>query len=357
MTNIYPPLHIKFNEQEILNVDSYTYLGIKFNDCCDLSLMINDRLKKGIIQFDRYESLLKSNKVSMIAKSWCLKLIILPTLTYGSEIWGMNKCRTNKMEKSYKRSCFRLPKNSNMKILSNDLDLNSVYLRSCKSRMRFYLKAPSLNSYISDVIKAKMAKITGTLDWPTTTKKWISRSNFTSNLKEITGNPNSTIQNSNEFELRKALNKTFKNLQRSISLVTPREKWFFSEEGGYKMKSIIQVMGLERPDLSYGITILMRMRTGSYWTAPRLAHMGMIDEDYKEICPFCLDNVKETISHYIAECRAWNWERKTIFDHWTDFSIDREVIIINEMLTRPLSKFVGDEFDKWLHLSQYLLFA
>jgi hypothetical protein len=80
-TNIYPPLKIIYNGQIIDNVQTYTYLGVVFDDIIETNSMINDRIKKGIIQYKKYENFLRSNKISLIAKSWCLKLVILPSLT------------------------------------------------------------------------------------------------------------------------------------------------------------------------------------------------------------------------------------------------------------------------------------
>jgi hypothetical protein len=224
-TNLYPPLKIQYNGQIIENVQTYTYLGIVFDDLIETDKMINDRIKKGIIQYKKYENFLRSNKISLIAKSWCLKLIILPSLTYGSEIWGMNQLKCLKAERTYNafiRSCFRLPKNTNKRIISNDLDLNTVYLRSCKMRMRIYFKAPTLNSFISDILEAKIKKINILLDWKTVTKKWISKIKFEDKFNEIIDTPMVSMT-TQQNQIKKVINIIFNEILQKPNFTTNRE--------------------------------------------------------------------------------------------------------------------------------------
>jgi hypothetical protein len=65
-----------------------------------------------------------------------------------------------------------------------DLDLTSIYIRSCKARLRIWIKAPSLRSYISDVIKMKIKKIDKKASWESLTKRWISTYGFLDTLKK-----------------------------------------------------------------------------------------------------------------------------------------------------------------------------
>jgi hypothetical protein len=132
-------------------------------------------------------------------------------------------------------------------------------------------------------------------------------------------------------------------------LVTRREIEFFSENGGRKMKKLIQNFSIERPDLSYGIIVLIRMRAGSYWTGERLSIIKKINEEYLNVCPFCRMEKTENIFHYIAECNAWKSQRRKFFDSFVEIN-QRNVKIVSVPTLKLLSSLVGDEKDKWYDL-------
>lgn len=87
------------------------------------------------------------------------------------------------------------------------------------------------------------------------------------------------------------------------------ETYYSTNLGPRVVRNLIFKMGSERIEISYGWMVLERLRMGRYWTAPRLASAGLIDQKYRTQCPCCLENTKEDELHYLLECKTWNKER------------------------------------------------
>ena len=88
------------------------------------------------------------------------------------------------------------------------------------------------------------------------------------------------------------------------------ETYYSTNLGPRVVRNLIFKMGSERIEISYGWMVLERLRMGRYWTAPRLASAGLIDQKYRTQCPCCLENTKEDELHYLLECKTWNKERR-----------------------------------------------
>jgi hypothetical protein len=133
---------------------------------------------------------------------------------------------------------------------------------------------------------------------------------------------------------------------------TEREIEFFGEDGGSIMKPTIQKFSIERPELNYGITILERMRAGSYWTGKKLAIIGKINQEFLNKCPFCRAQKPENLHHYIAECSSWKNQRRDAFGNFANIDQNGEVKIASLAHLKLLSQLVGDEKRRWYGLPQ-----
>jgi hypothetical protein len=73
----------------------------------------------------------------------------------------------------------------------------------------------------------------------------------------------------------------------------------------------------DHPELALGWKTLLRMRTGSFLTSPRLFHIagpeGGFSASSRVECPFCDLGKKETVTHLLMECAAWDHQRMYFF--------------------------------------------
>ena len=55
-----------------------------------------------------------------------------------------------------------------------------------------------------------------------------------------------------------------------------------------------------------GLIVMIQLRTSAFPTLPRLTHiMSCINQQYRNLCPFCNSCVPESITHLIIECPRW----------------------------------------------------
>jgi hypothetical protein len=79
------------------------------------------------------------------------------------------------------------------------------------------------------------------------------------------------------------------------------------------------------------------MRTGCFFTATRLAQAGLIEEKYKEQCPFCNIHGPETIEHLLLACKKWTGFRNDcLSDYIQDLVLGSNLVPIDPV-TLPLS--------------------
>ena len=62
--------------------------------------------------------------------------------------------------------------------------------------------------------------------------------------------------------------------------------------------------------LRRGTDMLLRCRTGTFYTGVRLAQCGRIPRRYLGICPMCEREGGETLAHMIRECPRWRPQRR-----------------------------------------------
>ncbi|KAK4527773.1 hypothetical protein GAYE_SCF45G5702 [Galdieria yellowstonensis] len=58
---------------------------------------------------------------------------------------------------------------------------------------------------------------------------------------------------------------------------------------------------------------LTRICVGAWCSCSSLARIGILDEEWKTRCPYCLANVPERLSHLLYECTRWASKRLVIF--------------------------------------------
>lgn len=90
---------VLFNGEEIPVVDKYIYLGIEFNDQLNMSEVAKYRLGKGKKALGILTPTLRNLKVPLEYKSMLIKSILVPTLEYGVEIFGMNQERVSGLKR------------------------------------------------------------------------------------------------------------------------------------------------------------------------------------------------------------------------------------------------------------------
>ena len=88
------------------------------------------------------------------------------------------------------------------------------------------------------------------------------------------------------------------------------------ENGAMLIAKYLRRCGVDRSELAYGWTILMRMRVGRYWNTQRLIRARVVRMKKKNGngCPFCKREESETDAHIIFKCDMWEDERSDMME-------------------------------------------
>ena len=99
---------IMLNEEEIENIEDFTYLGSKMTASVDTEKEIRTRISKASQAFATLRSTWRSRNVSTKTKIMLFKSNVLSTLLYGAESWKMTKTISHKLEVYQNRCLHRI---------------------------------------------------------------------------------------------------------------------------------------------------------------------------------------------------------------------------------------------------------
>ena len=103
---------IKIDNEEIEEVDKFTYLGAIVSNEGGSTEDLKNRIGKARSTFARLRNIWKSKKIRRGTKIRLYKTLVLPVLLYGSETWKMNKSNDNAVN-VFHHDCLRCIMNIN----------------------------------------------------------------------------------------------------------------------------------------------------------------------------------------------------------------------------------------------------
>lgn len=276
-------------------VRQYVYLGLVFTHDLDLTEMARARALSGKKILDTLRPLLGCTDVPIAIRSTALiKVILIPKMTFGGELWGMKYERTKMAEKVVYEALKVLgnlragSRVSSIVAMGWDLKIPPPIANVNAARVRAIEKYTHLQTVIADLIDNPMRSRFRT--WVSGTTTWIKRNTW--NLEEI--------------DAESVRDMTWRNrVLKGGSLSKLMLDWKLEVTN----KFIHRGMGL--PQFAKGIQWLWKLRCGAIWSAERMARVGVISGRYVGDCPFChWGGGGETMEHLVCECSAWATQRK-----------------------------------------------
>lgn len=281
-------------------VRKYTYLGICVRDDLDLSEELEVRFEKGRRALYSMQNFLTDKIIPIKVKALALRACVSSILLFGAEIWGMNG-----------RACTRLQQIENIGvrwIIGSrggsravcidtalwELNIPPIEAQAAARRARLFVKSPGMRIQINKLVQyplrvRKHTWVSGSLQW---IRKYapevIKFERPTLEMDKIVAKRVSVIR-CNQLKLR--------NKSKSLEFY---EKYKL-ESTRYYLKQYIF-----RPDLSLGVTQLLRARIGATLTLKRLFRMNVLQGDLCKVC-----GVEEDIYHIVVKCERWNTQRET----------------------------------------------
>lgn len=309
--------------QRIPIVEEYRYLGIIFNAGLQVDEMMRERFVSGRKLVAKLVPFLRTQSIPLKMRTAVVKTVVMPTLLFGSEIYGMNKAITSKMQVFLNQSLKALAGVSLKAPVANvalwrEFDIPPVCASAAARRARAWSKCGASHTWMSELVTGHMK--TKYWTWITGTKRWLSR--------YLVAYVNRMLRpQKGQDRIHDWLELPTKIMTNLVSCgVWEREEWCFRcptameyVQAKYEAHRVFRIGGMHHPALNSGLNAIVKCRMGGFWTARRLATCHLIAARYMNQCPCCRGPVAEDMYHILWTCPRWDqiraqWLRPLLVD-------------------------------------------
>lgn len=335
-------------------VDSYVYLGLKFTTNLSTSSMIDELRTKGTRTIYGMEPFLRCTTIPLSIKRTCLLMVVLPTLLYGAELWGMQKSNTDKMQTQLNvalRWCLGVRGPSSLfpvQAMYAECQVDPICVYAAKQRARAYFKYGGAKTWIGQLVRNPLRA--RQRSWVTSVEFWLNK--YTVIKVGASRNPNEgdayTLMPLKEQ--RAAVQTVYEATQlreHNRECAVPLNDKYFSNQ----YSSMLVNFWL--PQCGRGIMLLSQLRADAYWVGQRLRHFKTMERRSNR-CQYCRKYAPETRTHLLLECTAWNVQRETflgvaivtatnLLTSWGTFDAPTKLEFLSTLLLGGCVRIRGDE--------------
>ena len=302
--------HIKGEPVPI--VEEYCYLGFMFNRTLDRKHTADHRIAVAKRRLQSLTPFLGSNKIPFSVRDIALRGLVISTLLYGCELWGMSLERLKPADALIDKAVRHMirtktdSKAVTTRALRRELNLPPASAMAAARRARGWAKFHTLRTIISTLVEHKRIQGVAKRAWAKQTQQWLKAYIFTRDENAYT---QWCMNGANPQELSRRVQEiTWRTPPSRLS--TPEIEWhsYKATRGWNKVKHLF-------PELNHGIICLIKMRTGFFWSLRKHIARGLMvpNNEWKRKCPFCkrysFDHQSESRAHLLLECRAWAQQR------------------------------------------------
>ena len=303
--------------QQVPVVESYTYLGMDIKPDLNLETMIDSRLVKGRKTVFAMAPFLRCRSFPLRGRLMALRAVLLPTLLYGAEVWGMKKKSTDQMQMLLNKALrlcagasMRTTRISNVALWS-ELRVPPICALAAGRRARGFQKYGKLRSWVSTMVQSPFPSQRWT--WVSGSARWMSA--YFVKLAVLQETEDGDARHPKEW-----VEWEPKRLYRAVvDVVWGRENRTKPGRGvtavWYKEAKFQSIAHLPIPkgvDDPTGLNLIVRLRVGGFWGTQGMAQAGLIPAVYKEKCLFCGRQDPETLAHFLLHCEQW----RTLRESW-----------------------------------------
>jgi hypothetical protein len=296
---IHPSLPIEpvlFNGEEIPKVNTYVYLGIEFNNMLDINLMSKYRIDKGKNTLRLLTPTLRNAKVPLEYRIMLIKSILIPTIHYGSEVFGMNEARVNSLKCILDNGLKCIVKRSNFCRVRayQEFDIKPIYISAAESRARGLKKWTEANGLISDCIQSQEFFKSKLSTWIKESKRWLKLMKIDISLP------------SQELIEQVHANRTRRVLERDRSVIGQWANRLQITSGQAIRKA--EIMQACRYT---GINAITKLRTGTFLFTNQLVRLQILPGTYRNKCVCCGTEEVEDVEHLLLSCTKFSSFRES----------------------------------------------
>ena len=285
-----PWVPVVYNGEEIPVLDKYVYLGVEFNRELDIYEMAKFRLKKGKEALGQLSSSLNNLRVPLEYKTMLVKSVLVPTLHYGTEIFGMAEARMNSLKRVLDNALKCIVKRSNFcrRRAYEEFGVQPLYVSAAVARARGLHKWTNSTTMIRDLIRDTSFKSKKST-WIKEARRWLK-------LMKI-----ELDQPFEELRRQLVSDRMEKLRHKDRSVVSG-----WADSLSIKDGCNIRRMQLKHGCSSLGMSMLIRLRTGTFLFTNQMVRLQLLPSRFKNRCVCCDEAVTENVQHLLIECRAFD---------------------------------------------------
>lgn len=285
---------IKYSNEVIQNVTTYTYLGVQFNCELDLARMAKFRKQKGLEVVAGLSKTLRNQLVPLEYKRMLVNNVVIPTVLYGSEIFGMSEPRIRPLKQVADKAIGLILNSKKFCRVRayEELDLKPVQIRAACARARGLSKWKDGRGLISDLIRSINEFKNRKRTWIKATNAWTKR--FKIRNEEMS------------IQTAIAIDYTARIKRRDHSGISNR-----AGTSRYSSGKKIRRLQIKDSKAVSGTHHLTKIRTGTFKFVNDYVYCKKLDRRHLNKCIFCKKDVVENEEHLVFYCSAWRRERQT----------------------------------------------
>jgi len=292
-------------------VREYVYLGCCMTYDLNLQRMSDFRWTLAKAKVAVLRPFLSNPSIPFVIKVKVLKGIVLPTSLYGAEVWGCNSSRLSSQQ-TWLNSQIRLiaghrpASKVQVKLLSHELGLAPLHALASARRVRAYAKYRYSNTIVSDLmsdVELGLRDQHRQLTWMTGVEFWLKRA-LPANKQDLLDDENCTPRQVYWVVLEELTSADLLKNPQSLGAA----RYYVYEFARTRTRMYRAWSPLVCKWLKY----VIQLRASSLVCAPVFAHAGYIDGRWTHQCPCCLQQVPESVVHFLVECPCWDIERSIL---------------------------------------------
>ena len=373
--------------KEISPVEEYKYLGLVITQDLNLRRMVEARVQVAKTKLNFMARFLTNFCIPAPIRVHVLKAVFMPLLSYGAEVWAVSRENEGLVESIlYRAMSYIIQSYSKLKmgkyVAYLELDIVPLHMQLMKKRLSVAYKGKEMSAVLAHLMSTepffsttqtpilKTIRTQGNTLW---TKKLSKDSEYKDNFNRLQFTLRNVFCNSNSAEgyyfsrycaNEQQLDMIWPGLWRDAKSEMEKASscTLYLKEGLLWRRSFMD-MWYVNPQLGRGFQQLLQIRT-HMWEIVRAVKVAKGKRGREDVCPCCREKVKETPYHHIAECSAFESERRfmirtllhsrgTINDIWDTLELvlgkirpnteSSDEVLLDSVFT-PRNKRIATEF-------------
>jgi exonuclease III len=286
-------------------VKQYKYLGIVLDGEADPRTHFAYRASQAMKALWANRSFLMEKSIPLQTRILGLKSLIVPRISHGGEVFGLRDAKLYApleavlkkglswvLQGGGKAAAARWP-------VMREFDIPPVVASMAGAKARAVAKYPSLGTWARRLCETKPG---------TRRHTWVRHG--VAQVTKLLGNayateyPDPTLRGQ---AVRDAKWAAAENRDKSMA------GWEYAAANYLATRSYIKE-ALSHPELGRGFSWVARLRTSCFWTAYRAAGAKLLPERFRNCCPSCGVDVRDTKEHLLLTCPSYANQRSELVD-------------------------------------------